>query len=192
MNRAQWAALSIAALNLLLVLLFPPYDYSSMQRGNIPTFDGFYFVFGQHHNRVTNVNFLALEVLVVLINASIAWLLLRPRAATTQKSGPGGNRNQRIVLGLVALNLILMLLFPPFENFTAITKAALPTFEGFYFIFGDNSVRQIVTPILYIELALALINGGLLWLLFRDKSVAEISADQMRAMAQRLQSVQKR
>jgi hypothetical protein len=192
MSRAQWIALSIAALNLLLVLAFPPYDYSSLQRGNIPTFDGFYFAFGQHPNRVLNSNFLALEVMVVLINASIAWLLFRPGARKAEKSRPGGNRNQRIVLGLVALNLTLLLLFPPFENFTAITKAALPTFEGFYFVFGDNSVRQIVTPILYIELALALINGGLLWLLFRDKTAGEISAEQMRSMAQRLQSVQKR
>lgn len=173
-------------------MLFPPYDYASLQRGNIPTFDGFYFAFGQHHNRVINANFLTLEVLVVLINASIAWLLLRPRTKATEKSGPGGNRNQRIVLGLLSMNLVLMILFPPFENFTAITKAALPTFEGFYFIFGDNSVRQIVTPILYIELALALINGGLLWLLFRDKTAGEISAEQMRDMAKRLQAVQKR
>ena len=104
----------------------------------------------------------------------------------------GGNRNQRIVLALVALNLVLMLLFPPFENFVAITKAALPTFEGFYFLFGDNSARQIVSAILYIEIALVLINGGLLWLLFRDKTAAEISADQMREMAKRLQTVQKR
>lgn len=192
MNRAQWIALSIAALNLVLVLLFPPYDYLSMLRGNVPTFDGFYFVFGDHTNRILNSNFLTLEILVVFINAGIAWLLFRSPAGMKQKSGLGGNRNQRIVLGLVGLNLVGMLLFPPFENFAAITKAALPTFEGFYFVFGDNSVRQLVAPILYIELALALINGGLLWLLFRDKTVEEISSEQMRAMAQKLQAVQKR
>jgi hypothetical protein len=69
-------------------------------------------------------------------------------------------------------------LFPPFENFAAITKAALPTFEGFHFIFGDNPMRQIVTSILYIEVALILVNGALLWLLFRDKTTDEIAAEQ--------------
>ncbi|MBP7423749.1 MAG: hypothetical protein KA806_09975, partial [Sulfuritalea sp.] len=98
---------------------------------------------------------------------------------------PGGNSRQRAILGLVATNLILAVLFPPFENFSAITKAALPTFEGFYFVFGDNPMRQIVTSILYIEVALIMINGGLLWLLFRDKTEAELSAGQMRDLAKR-------
>ena len=44
MKRQQQIALLAAAINLVLVLLFPPYDYMSMQRGNIPTFDGFYFL----------------------------------------------------------------------------------------------------------------------------------------------------
>ncbi len=192
MNRNQWIALLAAAVNLLLVFLFPPYDYQSIQHGNIPTFDGFYFLFGDHPNRIPNRSFLALIVIVVLINAAIAWLLLRSPAAKAGSRGLGGNRNQRLVLALLGLNLTLMLLFPPFENFASITKAALPTFEGFYFVFGNNSARQIVAPILYIELAVALVNGGLLWLLFRDKTAGEISADQMQAMARKLQAVQKR
>ncbi len=192
MNRAQWVALCLAAINLLLVLLFPPYDYMSLQRGNVATFDGFYYAFGDHPNQQLNANFLTLEILVVLINAAIAWLVFRSPSGVARKTGLGGNRNQRIVLGLVGINLVLMVLFPPFENFAAITKAALPTFEGFYFVFGDNSVRQLVSPILYIELALALINGCLLWLLFRDKTADEISSEQMRTMAQKLQTVQKR
>ncbi len=191
MNRAQLIALSITALNMVLVLLFPPYDYLSLSHGNIPTFDGFYFVFGNAVNRVINTNFLALEAIVVLINGAIAWLLFRTPPAR-KLSVPGGNRNQRVVLGLVALNLILMLLFPPFENFSAITKAALPTFEGFYFVLSDNSHRQIVTPILYIEVALAIINGGLLWLLFKDKGREELSAEQVRAMANRIRAAQRK
>ncbi len=191
MSRAQWIAIAVALLNVGVCLLFPPFDYVALDRGNIPTFDGFHYAFSALANRRLNGDFLTLEIIVVAINAAIAWLLLRPRAVPARKS-LGGNRNQRIVLALVALNLVLMLLFPPFENFVAITKAALPTFEGFYFLFGDNSARQIVSAILYIEIALVLINGGLLWLLFRDKTAAEISADQMREMAKRLQTVQKR
>jgi hypothetical protein len=72
------------------------------------------------------------------------------------------------VLWLMAINLVLILLFPPFENYYAITKAVVPSFDGFYFLFDDNAQRQIVTTLLYLEVALVLINGGLLWLLFRQ------------------------
>jgi len=191
MNTAQRIALVVAVANLALLLIFQPYDYISLQRGNIPTFDGFYFAFGAHPNRVMNANFLALELIVVAINACIALLLLRdpPRRASRN---PGGNRRQRIVLGLVAVNLVLILLFPPFEYFSAITKAALPTFEGFYFLFGDNSQRQLITAILYIEVSLVVINGGLLWVLFRDKTQEEVSAEEVKALARRIREIQKK
>jgi hypothetical protein len=191
MNTAQKYALLVVVANLVLVLLFPPYDYVSILLGNIPTFDGFYFVLANEPHRVVNASFLALEVIVVLTNACIATLLLRTSPGPAAPRA-GGNPRQRAVLGLVALNLILVLLFPPFENFSAITKAALPTFEGFAFVFGDNPMRQIVSPILYIEVALILINGALLWLLFRDKTEAELSAEQMRELARRIQESQKK
>jgi len=180
MNRRQWFAISIAVANLALVLLFPPYDYASLQRANIPTFDGFHFALTTRPNRVINSNFLTLEVIVVLINAAIAWLLLRSRV---QPQARKGNRYQRGVLWFVALNLVLVLLFPPFENYQAITKAALPSFEGFYFLFGDNALRQIVTPILYIEVALLLINGCLLWLLFKDRGIEDLSNEDLLRLA---------
>ncbi len=191
MNNAQRIALVVAVANLVLLATFPPYDYVSLQHGNIPTFDGFYFAFGAHQNRVVNANFLALEIIVVLINACIALLLLRT-PPVHQWQRPGGNRQQRAVLVLVAINLVLILLFPPFEFFSAITKAVLPSFEGFYFLFGDNSLRQIVTTILYIEVALVIINGALLWLLFRDKRPREASAEQVRELAQRIRAAQKK
>jgi hypothetical protein len=106
------------------------------------------------------------------------------------RSRVGGNRQQRCILTLIAVNLIVVLLFPPFENYLSITRAALPTFEGFHFIFGDNSQRQLVSPILYIEVALVLINGGLFWLLFKDKGREEISAEQMQALAKRVRAMQ--
>lgn len=191
MNNAQRIALILAAANLVLLLIFPPYDYVSLQYGNIATFDGFYLVFGVHQNRVMNASFLALEIIVVLINTCIALLLLR-QPPLRQIRRPGGNSRQRAVLTLVAINLVLVLLFPPFEYFSAITKAALPTFEGFYFVFGDNSLRQMVTPILYLEVALILINGALLWLLLRDKTPEEVSAEQARALAQRVRAARKK
>jgi uncharacterized membrane protein len=190
MNTSQRIALVVAVANLALLMIFPPYDYVSLQRGNIPTFDGFYFAFGSHQNRVMNANFLALELIVVSINACIAILLLRD-SPLGAGSGTGGNRRQRFVLALMAVNLVVVLLFPPFEYFSAITKAALPTFEGFYFLFGDNSQRQLVTAILYIEVAVVVINGALLWLLFKDKKPDEVSEEQARALARRIRATQK-
>jgi heme/copper-type cytochrome/quinol oxidase subunit 2 len=191
MNNAQRIALVVAIANLAVLLAFPPYDYISLLQGNVATFDGFYFAFAAHPNRLVNANFLALEIIVVLINTCIALLLLR-KAPMRQIGRPGGNSRQRAVLTLVAINLVLALLFPPFEYFSSITNAALPTFEGFHFVFGDNSLRQLVTPILYIEVVLILVNGALLWLLLRDKTQEEISAEQARALAQKVRAAQKK
>ena len=191
MNISQRVALVVAVANLALLMVFPPYDYVSLHRGNIPTFDGFYFVFGSHQNRVMNANFLALELIVVAINVCIAMLLLRD-SPVRAGPGPGGNRRQRIVLVLMAVNLVVVLLFPPFEYFSAITKAALPTFEGVYFLFGYNSQRQLVTAILYIEVALVVLNGALLWRLCKDKKLDEVTEEQARALARRIRATQKK
>ena len=190
MKRQQQIALLAAAINLVLVLLFPPYDYMSMQRGNIPTFDGFYFLFGNHPNRITNTNFLTLEIIVVLINACIAWLLLRERPLG--KIAPGGNRYQRGVLWLTAANLMLIVLFPPFQNYAAITKAALPSFEGFYFLFADNSQRQLVAPILYLEACLILINAAILWLMLKGRGQDTLSAIEVKNLAEKIRAAQNR
>lgn len=190
MNRTLQVALVIVSINLVLVLLFPPFDYVSLQRGNVTTFDGFYFAFGNYPNRVANTNFLTLEVLVVLINACIAWLLLHERQLG--KTAPGGNRYQRGVLWVMAANLMLVLLFPPFQNYAALTKATLPTFEGFYFLFADNSQRHLVASILYIEVALVLANGGLLWLMLKERGREMLSAADVRNLAEQVRAVQGR
>jgi len=56
MNNSQRIALAVAVVNLALLMVFPPYDYVSLERGNIPTFDGFYYAFGAHPNRLINAN----------------------------------------------------------------------------------------------------------------------------------------
>jgi len=190
MNRNQWIALAVAAANLALVLLFPPFDFVSLQRGNIPTFSGFHFAFDNASNHVVNQNFLTLEAFVVLINACIAWLLLRAQPARAMGSI---SRAQRGLLWVIGANLVIVLLFPPFENYASITKAALPTFEGFYFVFGDNSQRQIVSAILYIEIALLLINGALLWLFLKDKTPEQpLTPEQIKALAAKLRAQHRR
>jgi hypothetical protein len=183
MNRQQAIALWIAVANLALVLAFPPYDYISMARGNVPTFGGFHLLGTAPANSQLNQNFLAIEELVVLINAAIAWILLRREAPP---SGRRISRAQRGVLWFMAVNLVVILLFPPFENYYAITKAVLPSFDGFYFLFGDNAQRQIVSALLYIEVALVLINGGLLYMLFAEKDDVELTDEDRRALAESL------
>ena len=70
MNRHQWITLAVAAANLLLVGLFPPFDYLSTARSVAPAFDGFGFVFAEQSNRALNSSFLQLEMLVILANAA--------------------------------------------------------------------------------------------------------------------------
>jgi len=166
MNKYQWITLAVAAVNLILVWLFPPMDYVSASRNNVPTFDGFHLRFADAGpNFRINDTFLHLELLVISLNAAIAWLLLKTRPAAQ------GARTktdwQRVVLIGVGINLLLVLLFPPMENFYAVSRAALPSFDGFFFIFGDYGARAIVTQLLYLEVMFILGNGAMLWLLFR-------------------------
>jgi len=183
MNKYQAIILVIAIVNLLLALLFPPFDYISPARGNVPTFEGFALAFGEHPNRVINSDFLQIEAFVILANAAIGWLLLRdrPRVPVERKTDW-----QRVVLFGVGLNLLLVLLFPPMENYYAVTRAALPSFDGFYFLFGQQGTRTIVTAILYIEVFIILVNGALLYLLFRNTKPVQISAEERAAMMDEL------
>jgi hypothetical protein len=171
MNKYQAAALIVAAFNLLLMLLFPPYDYISNGYNNIPNFDGFLFVFGDHPNRTLNRDFLTIEIFIVLTNAAIVWFLQRDRARLRRRL----DRQNLVLLG-VAANLLLALLFPPFQDHYAESKALLPSFDGFYFVFGDNSGRVIVAPMLWAEVAFILINGALLWLLFLRPGQQQMTA----------------
>ncbi len=189
MNRYQAITLVIAVANLLLAFLFPPFDYISPARSNVPTFEGFAFAFDEHPGRVINSSFLQIEAFVILINAAIGWLLLkdRPGAQLGRKTDW-----QRVVLFGVGLNLLLALLFPPMENYYAVTRAALPSFDGFYFLFGEHGQRTIVTAILYIEVFIILVNGALLYLLFRNTKPVELSAEERAAMVDQLQQAASR
>jgi hypothetical protein len=180
LNRNQIIALSIAAANLLVILLFPPYDQYSIAASKLPVFAGFHPAFLAPPHSQINASLLWLEALVVLVNAGIAWLLLR------EKPAPGVTRwmsLQNATLLFTGFNLVLVLLFPPFESVFAITKATLPTFEGFYFIFSQKPSHVIVASLLYVEVLFILVNGAILWLLFKPKSPDELAAEQMRAFA---------
>lgn len=170
MNRYQAIMLVVAAINLLLILLFPPYDYLS-PHNNVPNFDGFLPLFGDHPQRVMNRGFLAVEIFTVMVNATIAWLLLSKRARFRRRL----DRQNLVLLG-VALNLLLALLFPPFQDHYTASQALLPNFDGFYFVFADNSMRVIITAMLWLEVIFILVNGSVLWLLLRRPGPRELTA----------------
>jgi len=170
MNKYQALTILVAAINVLLMLLFPPYDFLS-QHNNVPNFDGFLFVFGEHPNREMNHSFLCIEIFTVLVNAAIAWLLLGARARLRRRL----DRQHLVLLG-VALNLLLALLFPPFQDTYTVSKALLPTFDGFYFVFGDNSMRVIAATILWVETIFILVNGAIVWLLLSKPGPRELTA----------------
>jgi hypothetical protein len=168
MNSSQTTVVIVAAINLALMLLFPPHDSLSLWRGGTPTLDGFYFVFDRHYNTQINGDLLTLEILWLLINAAFAWLLLQ-----NTRHGEGIMSRRAAAIAFVVVNLAVVLLFPPFENYAFTTRMSGTWFDGFYFAFGDKLHRRFYVPLLYIEVLWVLINGAVLWLLFREPAQRE-------------------
>jgi len=174
MNRNQAIALAVAAANMVLILLFPPFDTYSLVKSDIPVFGGFSFFSSRDQFMVLNSSLLYLELFVVAINAGISILLLRERKTRVL----GGRLTlQNATLMFVAVNLVVILMFPPFESVYAMTKASIPTFEGFYFVFARQQNHVIVTAVLYLEVIFVLVNGAIFWLIFRDRSDATPTAE---------------
>ncbi|MBI5429319.1 MAG: hypothetical protein HY938_02550 [Nitrosomonadales bacterium] len=182
MNHKQKIALWVGAANLIVLLLFPPVDSFSFTDTQALAFAGFQFVFALAANEAVNGSVLFLEIVVLLVNVATAWLLLRD-----VKEVAGSKRRfnfQSAILLMVAANLTLILLFPPFEYFYAISKAILPTFQGFYFIFMVEPMLTIVTPLLYLEVMFVLFNGAVLWLFFnREEPTAQETMELMRKLS---------
>jgi hypothetical protein len=171
MTRQQTAVLVVALINLVLIGLFPPYDYVPPVLGGFGAFDGFSFVFSDHPNRSLNAAFLQLELGVVALNAAIAWLI-----AGRRRKKPAGKRDwQGIVLVVTGVNLALCLLFPPMQRVQSVTRALLSSFDGFYFVFLPHGERAIVTQLLWLEVIFILVNGALLYLLCKSNSPVEVS-----------------
>jgi hypothetical protein len=169
----------VGATNIVLIMLFPPFDTYSIAASSTPVFAGFYFYPNRTGYMVVNTSLLFLELFVVLINAGITWLLLRAHKVVVERRRIS---LQNATLIVIAVNLVIILLFPPFESVFAMTKASIPTFEGFYFIFARQPNHVIVTAILYIEVFFMLVNGAIFWLIFRDKSQAVTPEEALKLM----------
>lgn len=190
MNRKQKIALWVGAFNLAVILLFPPFDSFSFTDAKALIFAGFHFVFARSNNEAINADVLFLETVVLLVNVAVAWLLLRD---TPRRIGTKRRFNyQNAILLTVAANLTVILLFPPFEYFYAVTGATLPTFQGFYFIFLAGPMLAIVAPILYLEVVFVLFNGAVLWFLFKEGKEPELSPLEAMELARKLNAKQRR
>lgn len=176
MNRNQRIAVVVALANLVVIGLFPPVDQFSSASTSLPVFSGFYFLLDMPALGMINADFLAIEVMVVLVNLAIAWLMLRDKPAGHGRRSLG---LQNAALLFTGANLLLMLLFPPMESVFAVNKGAIPTFEGFYFILAHEPEHVIVETLLWLEITFILVNGALLWLIFRERRPP--SADEIRA-----------
>lgn len=159
-NKFQSTVLIAALANLALLLLFPPFDSQPLGRMGPANFDAFYPAFDVPANGTLNSGLLYLEIFPVLINAALAWLLLqgapsRPRV-----------RWQSVLQWLVIADLLLILLFPPFETQPLAARVGDRAFEGFRFALSGNVQRGIFLPLLFMELLLLALNAAALWLAF--------------------------
>ena len=177
MNLKQKILIWVGAANIALVWLFPPFDSFSFTDATALIFEGFHYRFAHEVNEVINGNVLFLEIVVLLVNTGIGWLLLRDAGKVIGTKDKFNYQNA--ILLVVAVNLTVILLFPPFQFYYAVTGTLLPTFQGFYFIFMAGPMLTIVTPILYLEVVFVLFNGAVLWLLFNRVDEREYTPEAM-------------
>jgi hypothetical protein len=155
MNRYFQVVLVGALANILLLLLFPPYDVVSLTDRGMRWFDAFYPAFSVPPNRSVNADILFFAIYGVVGNALAAFVLL---------SRPTPIAPRHIVLGMALVNLVIVLLFPPFEAFPWAGRRTTGSFDGFYFAFGDKSRRSIFLPMLTLELIYVALNACVFWL----------------------------
>ena len=162
-NRFQLTVLIAAMANLALLLLFPPFDSQPLGRIGPANFDAFYPVFDWPATGTLNSGLLYLEIFPVLINAALAWLLLQ---GTLRQPSLPRVRWQSVLQWLVIADLLLILMFPPFETLPLAARMGERAFEGFRFVLSGSVQRGIFLPLLFMELLLLALNAAALWLAF--------------------------
>jgi hypothetical protein len=165
MNRYQKAIATMAALDILLLLLLPPFLDSPLQRGASRSFAGFYFLFMAPAGHGIDEPLLSIEILFVVVNALAAWLALTPKNGVSDHLADSALA--RGLLLFVVADLALILLFPPFEPYSSLIRTVREGgFDGFYFAFGDKRHRHLFLPFLYLEVIFVAINTLVAWLVF--------------------------
>jgi hypothetical protein len=184
MNQKQKITLWVGFFNLVFLMLFPPFDSMSVAGENTLVFAGFSFVFSHGASEAINTDVLFLEIVVLLVNVGIAWLLFRD--AKQETAAKRRFNIQNAVLIVVAINLTIILLFPPFENVVDLRSLDTSEFQGFYFIFSADPMHAIITSVLYEEVVFVLFNGALAWLFFREGKSKELTPQETRELIRKL------
>lgn len=183
MNKYQRVVVLVAAANIALMLLFPPFLDNPLRRGVLPGFEGFYPLTALGSKRIHG-ELLTLQILFVAINALLAWLLLDRRTETGEVPG---FRYTRAIAFFLAGNLAVVLAFPPFESYGSLLRFEPPSFDSFYFVFGDKRHRNIFLPLLHMEITLIVANALIVWVLFNSVRREELFAkERILEMAQTL------
>ena len=164
MNRHQNAIAVIAVLNLLLLMLFPPFLDQPIQRGAFRSFESFYFLLMAPPGRVIHQELLTIEVLFVIANALAAWLALNTKDGAELRLSDTDALRGLTLFG--SANIAVILLFPPFQPYQSLVRVPPDGFDGFFFAFGDKRNRSFFVPFLYLELILVTINLLITWLIF--------------------------
>jgi hypothetical protein len=156
MNKYQRLVIVAALMNMLVILLFPPFTSQPLAKGMLPGFDGFYPVFTQFGNKSIFKELLTLQLMFIGINTLAAWLALQSRK---HHGDPPDFSFMSAIGWFSAVNLALIFTFPPFEPYRTLLRADAGGFESFYFVFGRRSQPAIFWPLLYLECTFILINA---------------------------------
>jgi hypothetical protein len=79
------------------------------------------------------------------------------------------SKTQKILLALTILNLVIVFLFPPFDD-QSVSNNGASIFAGFLFVFDTPHSYLINSSLLYLEVAVVLINLCILWLLTTENT----------------------
>ena len=162
MNKYQRLVIAVAIIDALVILLFPPFNDTPLSKTALPSFDGFYPLVSHLGRRPLNTELLALLLLFVAANALTAWLVL---FSPWDRPNPRFNFSRGIVV-FALVNFAIILLFPPFEPYSSLTRTQVSTFDSFYFVWGSRVQRPIFIPMLYLECMFVAVNALALWLVF--------------------------
>ena len=158
-NRYQRLLLIIAVVDVLVMMLFPPFNDVPLARAALPSFNGFHPLISLWGVKPIATDLLSIQIFFVAANALAAFLCLQGET--------GRSFNYAAGIGwFAAVNVALILLFPPFEPYAGLFRAAGSTFDSFNFILGNRVSRPIFVPLLYLECVFIAVNALTLWLLF--------------------------
>lgn len=173
MNKYQRLIVTVAIIDLIVILLFPPFVERTLARNAFPSFDGFYFLLSELGRRPIDTTLLSIELFWIAANALGAWLLLGNQRRESSHA---------VGIGLFAfVNLAVICLFPPFEQYNSLLRNTAPGFDSFYFLFGGRSARPLFLPLLQLEIFFVLINALALYLVFSAVQRGEIAEQERRA-----------